>query len=60
MRNAADEFTAATRLFANPHRLAATPIRQKRSSVNKIDVLVLIAVSVGTKTGPKRHPHVTR
>jgi hypothetical protein len=26
----------------------------------KIDVLAPIAVSAVTKTGPKRHPHVTR
>jgi len=59
MRNAADEFTAATRLFANTTgwpQLRFGKVLERY----KIDVLAPIAVSAVTKTGPKRHPHVTR
>lgn len=59
MRNPADESTAATRLYANT--TGWPQIRfGKALERYKIDVLAPIAVSAGTKTGPKRHPHVTR
>jgi len=59
MRNAANEFTAATRLYANTHRLAAIPIRQSARALQDRRSRPDRRFSRDqdrTETSPARHP----